>query len=53
MPLKDTISRALDVDIMQLDIVNHADVTVDLKELYLDIKIYENIRHGYFLTEHS
>lgn len=43
MPLKDTISRALDVDIMQLDIVNHADVTVDLKELYLDIKIYENI----------
>lgn len=41
--LKDTISRAVDVDIMQLDIVNHADVTVDLKELYLDIKIYENI----------
>lgn len=43
MRLKDTISRALDVDIMQLDIVNHADVVVDLKELYLDIKIYENI----------
>lgn len=43
MTLKDTIDNAIDVDIIKLELLNYADVVLDIKDLYLDINIYESL----------
>lgn len=47
--LKDTLSSVNDVQILKLQIQNHAGVKVDCTELWIDIEIYESI-HNNVLT---